>query len=153
MFKPLARPASGPFAVASTSNTSPPDIAAVKRVIELARAAARTRRSMRPSRAISDPVARKLAEWAYLRSYNTNPSFQRFADSSRQSGLAARADVPPPRRKRAVERQDRPRHGPDFFANREPTTAKGRFMLARALLAQGNDAKARDARAQRLARR
>src|SRR5436190_227813 len=28
---------------------------------------------------ISDPVARKLAEWVILRSDNTNPTFQRYA--------------------------------------------------------------------------
>ena len=28
---------------------------------------------------ISDPVARKLAEWIILRSDNTNPSFARYA--------------------------------------------------------------------------
>src|SRR5438876_9431996 len=36
-FKPLARPASGPFAIAPTAATSEADIAAVKRVIEAAR--------------------------------------------------------------------------------------------------------------------
>jgi hypothetical protein len=36
-FKPMARPAAGPFAVAPTPSTSDADIAAVKRVIEAAR--------------------------------------------------------------------------------------------------------------------
>src|SRR5579872_2590176 len=37
LFEPLARPASGPFAVSPTATTSPADIAAVKQAIEAAR--------------------------------------------------------------------------------------------------------------------
>jgi len=77
-FKPMARPAAGPFAVAPTPSTSDADIAAVKRVIEAARKG-REAEANATQASISDPVARKLAEWIILRSDNTNPSFQRYA--------------------------------------------------------------------------
>ena len=143
-FKPLVRPASGPFAVASSSNTPPPDIAAVKRVIELARSGKGAEIDV-TIKGMTDPVARKLAEWVYLRSYNTNPSFQRFAEFI--SANPAWPHVPMFRRRAENALWD-DKVSLDtvrtFFANRQPATAKGKFMLARAYLAQGNEAKARE---------
>ena len=75
-FKPLARPTAGPFAIAPTAATSAADIAAVKRVIEAARKGNEAEASAAEA-SISDPVARKLAEWIILKSDNTNPPFQR----------------------------------------------------------------------------
>ena len=77
-FKPLARPTSGPFAIAPTAATSEADIAAVKRVIEASRKGKEAEANAAEA-SIGDPVARKLAEWVILRSDNTNPSFQRYA--------------------------------------------------------------------------
>ncbi|MBV9261953.1 MAG: lytic transglycosylase domain-containing protein, partial [Pseudolabrys sp.] len=76
--KPLARPASGPFAVATSNATSPSDVAAVKNIIELARKG-KDGEADAAERAITDPVARKLAEWIILRSDNTKPPFYRYA--------------------------------------------------------------------------
>ncbi len=77
-FKPLVRPTAGPFAAAPTTTTSAADIALVKEVIASTRkgkeAAADTALNL-----IVDPVARKLGEWIFLRSDNTNPKFQRYA--------------------------------------------------------------------------
>ena len=115
LFKPLARPVSGPFAVAPNAATSPDDIAAVKRVIEAARKG-KDADADAAEKSITDPVARKLAEWVILRSDNTNPPFaalRRF--HQHQSELAARGSVPPPRRERAVERQARRRNGARLF--------------------------------------
>src|SRR5262249_27235301 len=70
---PLVRPASGPFAIANSAPTSAADIAAVKRVIEAARKGKEADADAAEA-SISDPVARKLAEWVILRSDNTNPS-------------------------------------------------------------------------------
>ena len=78
VFRPMARPTSGPFAVASSTTTSPADIAAVKRIIDLA-SKGKDAEINAAMASINDPVARKLAEWVYLRSFNTNPSFARFA--------------------------------------------------------------------------
>src|SRR6185437_4845459 len=77
-FKPLARPASGPFAIATTAATSAADIAAVKRVIEATRKGKESDANVAEA-SITDPVARKLAEWVILRSDNTNPTFNRYA--------------------------------------------------------------------------
>jgi soluble lytic murein transglycosylase len=137
-FKPIARPVSGPFAIAHTNATSAADIAAVKRVIEAARKGKEGDANAAEA-SIADPVARKLAEWVILRSDNTNPTFQRYA-----AFVDANPSWPhsPLFRRRAENAlwndgvDDRSVRG--FFARHEPSTAKGRFMLARTLLTQGD---------------
>jgi soluble lytic murein transglycosylase len=139
-FKPLARPVSGPFAIASTTSSSDADIAALKAVIEAARKG-KDAAANASEKTIADPVARKLAEWVILRSDNTTPSFQRYADF-----IAANPAWPhmPLFRRRAENALWN--DGIDdakiraFFARQKPTTAKGRFVLARVLLAQGDRA-------------
>jgi soluble lytic murein transglycosylase len=137
-FKPLARPASGPFAIAPTPATSEADIAAVRRVIEAARKGKEADANAAEA-SISDPVARKLAEWVILRSDNTNPTFQRYA-----AFVEANPSWPhsPLFRRRAENAlwndgvDDRTVRA--FFSRQQPVTAKGRYMLARLLLAQGD---------------
>ena len=137
-FKPLVRPAAGPFAVAPTTSTLDADIAAVKRVIEAARKG-REAEANATEASIGDPVARKLAEWVILRSDNTNPSFQRYA-----AWVEANPSWPhsPLFRRRAENAlwndgvDDRTVRA--FFAKQQPVTAKGRYMLARTLLSQGD---------------
>ena len=137
-FKPLVRPAAGPFAVAPTAPTLDADIAAVKRVIEAARKG-REAEANATEASIGDPVARKLAEWVILRSDNTNPSFQRYA-----AWVEANPSWPhsPLFRRRAENAlwndgvDDRTVRA--FFAKQQPVTAKGRYMLARTLLSQGD---------------
>ena len=140
IIKPMARPASGPFAIATTTATSDADIAALRRVNEAARkgndaeadAAAKT---------IADPLARKLAEYMILRSFNTQPDFQRYANF-----IAANPEWPhvPLFRRRAENAlwNDKLNDATvrAFFTHQQPTTAKGRYILARALLAQGDRA-------------
>ena len=136
--KPIARPAAGPFAVAPTSSTSASDIALVKQVIEATRKGNEVVADV-AAKSIADPVARKLAEWITLRSDNTKPSFQRYANF-----VAANPSWPhsPLFRRRAENAlwNDKLDDGTvrTFFANSKPTTAKGRYVLARALLAQGD---------------
>ncbi len=137
-FKPLARPASGPFALAPTAATSAADVAAVKRVIEAARRGKEADADAAEA-SITDPVAKKLAEWVILRSDNTNPTFQRYA-----AFVEANPSWPhsPLFRRRAENAlwndgvDDRTVRA--FFAKHQPSTAKGRFMLARTLLTQGD---------------
>lgn len=137
-FKPLARPVSGPFAIAPTPVTSAADIAAVKRVIEATRKGKEADANAAEA-SISDPVARKLAEWVILRSDNTSPTFARYA-----AFLEANPSWPhaPLFRRRAENAlwndgvDDRTVRA--FFAKQQPATAKGRYMLARTLLAQGD---------------
>jgi soluble lytic murein transglycosylase len=137
-FKPLARPTAGPFAIAPTAATSEADIAAVKRVIEASRKGKEAEANAAEA-SIGDPVARKLAEWVILRSDNTNPSFERYA-----AFVGANPSWPhsPLFRRRAENAlwndgvDDRTVRA--FFAKQQPATAKGRYMLARTLLAQGD---------------
>ncbi len=138
VFKPLVRPASGPFAVAPTAATSPDDIAAVKRVIEATRRG-KDADADAAEKSIGDPVARKLAEWVILRSDNTNPTFQRYAAFVNANPSWPHAPLFRRRAENALwnDKLD------DatvlaFFTNHQPTTAKGRYMLARALLAKGD---------------
>jgi len=139
-FKPLARPASGPFAIAPTASTSAADIALVRQVIDATRKGNEIISDV-ALRSISDPVARKLAEWIILRSDNTRPTFQRYA-----AFIDANPSWPhsPLFRRRAENAlwNDKLDDGTvrAFFASRQPVTAKGRYVLARALLAQGNRA-------------
>jgi len=138
--KPLIRPTSGPFAVAPTPATSAADIALVKQVIDA------TRKNSEPvadvaKNSITDPVAKKLAEWIILRSDNTRPTFQRYA-----TFVTANPSWPhsPLFRRRAENALSNDKLDDStvrsFFAERQPTTAKGRYVLARALLAQGDRA-------------
>ncbi len=137
-FKPLARPTSGPFAIAPTATTSPADIAAVKRVIEASRKGKEADANAAEA-TISDPVARKLAEWVILRSDNTNPTFQRYAAFVQVNPSWPHSPLFRRRAENALWND-----GVDdttvraFFAKQQPATAKGRFMLARTLLAQGD---------------
>src|SRR6476661_1615097 len=138
VFKPLARPTSGPFALAPTAATSEADIAAVKRVIEASRKGKEAEANAAEA-SIGDPVARKLAEWVILRSDNTNPSFERYAAFVQSNPAWPHAPLFRRRAENALWND-----GVDaaavraFFATKPPSTAKGRYMLAQVLLAQGN---------------
>ena len=137
-FKPLVRPVSGPFAIAPTAATSAADIAAVKRVIEAARKGKEADANAAEA-SISDPVARKLAEWVILRSDNTNPTFQRYAAFVEANPSWPHAPLFRRRAENALWNDgvdDRTVRA--FFAKQQPATAKGRYMLARTLLAQGD---------------
>ncbi len=139
-FKRIVRPVSGPFAIAPTVATSDADIAAVKAVIEAARKG-HDADANAAERTISDPVARKLAEWVILRSDNTNPSFARYAAFVRDNPDWPHVPLFRRRAENALWND-----GIDdarvlaFFARHQPTTAKGRFVLARVLLARGDRA-------------
>jgi soluble lytic murein transglycosylase len=137
-FKPIVRPASGPFAVAPTASTSADDTAAVKRVIEDTRKG-READADAAEKSIGDPVARKLAEWIILRSDNTKPSFQRYANFVDTNPSWPHSPLFTRRAENALwnDRLD-DLTVLSFFANRKPVTAKGRYMLARALLAKGD---------------
>ncbi|MGI8527291.1 MAG: transglycosylase SLT domain-containing protein, partial [Pseudolabrys sp.] len=140
MFKPLARPASGPFAVAPTTATSSADVAAVKNVIELTRSG-KEADAEAAQRSIADPVARKLAEWVILRSDNTKPAFRRYAAFIDENPAWPHVPLFRRRAENALwnDKLDDATVR-NFFARRQPTTAKGRLVLARALLAGGDRA-------------
>ena len=135
---PLLRPSTGPFAVAASRETPAADVATLKRVIEAVRGG-RPGDADAAERNLTDPVARKLAEWIILRSDSTNAGYARYA-----TFIAANPTWPHVALfRRRAENALWDDNADDatvrtFFAQYQPTTAKGRYVLARALLAQGN---------------
>jgi soluble lytic murein transglycosylase len=142
VFRPMARPTSGPFAVASSTTTSAADIAAVKRIIEFAHKGKDAEINAAMA-SITDPVARKLAEWVYLRNFNTNPSFARFSTFIAQNPAWPHVPLFRRRAENALwdDRVDDATIR-NFFKDHEPGTAKGRLTYARVLLAGGDRARA-----------
>jgi peptidoglycan lytic transglycosylase len=144
--RPSARAshASIPLAMATSSNTSPLDLTAVKQAIDLVRKS-RLDEATSAAANVSDPLARKLVEWVILRS-DADVDFSRYG-----AFLAANPSWPGliglRRRAEAALWQQRPDPSVviGFFAGERPHSAKGRFALARALLAQGDQAGAQAA--------
>jgi len=137
---PAARKPPPPAAMAATSSTSQADTDALENVIELVRNK-KPGDATQAAAAISDPVARKLAEWIILRSDNNGASVERYrafidANPSWPSQTFLR------RRLEAALWDD---HRDDatvvaWFENEKPLSAKGKFSLAKALLARGDRA-------------
>jgi soluble lytic murein transglycosylase len=139
---PPARKPTATAAVAATTSTSQADTDALENVIELVR-------KHKPADAtqaeadISDPVAKKLAEWIILRSDDNGASVERYrafitANPSWPSQTFLR------RRGEAALWDD---HRDDatvwaWFENESPLSAKGRFSLARAMIGRGDRANA-----------
>jgi len=136
-----------PLALAETSSTSPLDLTAVKQAIDLAHKS-RLDEATNAEGTISDPLARKLVEWVILRSDDNNNTteFSRYA-----AFVAANPGWPGigtlRRHAEAAlwQQQADPRAIISFFRGEAPHTAKGRFALARALLAAGDQAGAQAA--------
>src|SRR6185369_6954949 len=139
-FAPLVRPTAGPFAVAPAPSTTAADVNAVKQVIELTRKS-KAAEAEATAKTISDPVARKLADWIILRSDNTQPTFQRYAGFVETNPSWPHSPLFRRRAENALwnDKVDQATVRA-FFSNRKPTTAKGRYMLAQALLANGDRA-------------
>lgn len=127
-----------PLVAAPTATTSEADAAAVKRAIALARNG-KDGAATEIERQLADPLARKLVEWAILRSDDNTADFARY-----NAFILANPSWPGieflRRRAEAMLWQEHadPRTVRAFFAQTKPLTAKGRFALARALLAQGD---------------
>jgi len=128
------------LAMATSATTSPLDLAAVKQSVDLV-GKSRSDEAANLENTISDPLARKLIEWLVLRSDDSTANFARYA-----AFIAANPSWPSivtlRRRAEAVLWQERgdPAVVRAFFKTDPPHTAKGRFALARALLAQGDSA-------------
>jgi soluble lytic murein transglycosylase len=142
---PRARVAGLPPAslqIAESNSTSAADVSLLKQAIDGIRRG-RVTEAAGIQKTINDPLAQKLVEWALLRSDDGNGGFERLAAfiSSNPSWpnttmLRRRAESAlwDERRSDATVRQ--------FFATAKPLTAKGKFALGRALLAQGDRAQA-----------
>ena len=113
------------------------DLAAVRNAIDLARKA-KTAEATAVEKTIGDPAARKLVEWFILRYPETDADFSRYAafiaDSPGWPSIGLM-------RKRAEARLWQERSDAATvrnFVGDQPTSAKGRFALARVLLAEGD---------------
>jgi soluble lytic murein transglycosylase len=127
-----------PFASAASGSASQLDLQAVKQALDLIRKS-RQDETTTVEASITDPSARKLVEWALLRSDDGSNDFSRYANF-----IAANPSWPSittlRRRAEGVLWQERmdPQTVINFFATEPPHTVKGHFALARAFLAQGN---------------
>ena len=139
---PPRKPPPPPAAVAATSSTSQADTEALENVIELVRKH-KPDDATQAEAIIMDPVARKLAEWIILRSDDNGASVERY-----RAFIAGNPSWPSQtflrRRLEAALWDD---HRDDatvwaWFENESPLSAKGKFALARVMLARGDRANA-----------
>lgn len=117
------------------------DLAALKDAIDLARKGKADDASAARDR-IADPAGQKLAEWFMLRHSESTANFKRYA-----AFLTANPDWPSAAllRRRAEARLWQEKSDAatvHAFTMDQPTTAKGKFALARALIAEGDSDRA-----------
>lgn len=131
-----------PAAMAATSTTPQGDKDTLENVIELVRKH-KPDDATQAEAAISDPVARKLAEWIILRSDNNGASVERY-----RSFISANPSWPSQtflRRRLEAALWDDKRDDSavwSWFETESPVSAKGRFSLARAMINRGDRANA-----------
>ena len=139
---PPARKPVTPAAVAATASTSQADTDAVENVIDLVRKH-KPADATQAQAAISDPVARKLAEWLILRSDDNGASVERY-----RAFVSANPSWPSQTfLRRRIEAALWDDHRDDatvwsWFENESPLSAKGKFSLARVMIARGDRANA-----------
>jgi soluble lytic murein transglycosylase len=139
---PALRKSVTPAAIAATSSTSRADLDALENVIELIRKHSPDDATQTEA-TISDPVARKLAEWIILRSDNNNAPVERYrAFLSENPSWPSQTYL---RRRLEASLWDDKRDDQvvwSWFENESPVSAKGRFALAKVMLARGDRANA-----------
>jgi soluble lytic murein transglycosylase len=139
---PPPRKQVAPAAVAATSSTSQADKDALENVIELVRKQ-KPADATQVQASISDPVARKLAEWLILRSDNNSASIERY-----RAFISANPSWPSQTfLRRRIEAALWDDHRDDatvwsWFENESPISAKGKFALAKVMIARGDRANA-----------
>ena len=146
--EPSAATATPPLAIPPPATTiitaAAIDIAAVKRAIEMVRRHKQSDAN-ETRNGISDPVAKKLVEWAILRSDDSGADFSQYT-----AFIAANPKWPSivtlRRKAEATAWQERPDTSKvhAFLTQWPPLSAKGRLAMARAMLARG-DRKGADA--------
>jgi soluble lytic murein transglycosylase len=128
--------------VAATVSTPQADLDALQNVIDLVRRH-KPGDASQAEAAIGDPVARKLAEWIILRSADNNATVERYrAFITNNPSWPSQTFMR--RRIEAALWDDRRDDATvmAWFQNETPLSAKGRLVLARALLARGDRANA-----------
>ncbi len=139
---PAARKQVTPAAVAATSSTPQSDKDALESVIELVRKR-KPADATQAQAAISDPVARKLAEWLILRSDDNGASVERY-----RAFVSANPSWPSQTfLRRRIEAALWDDHRDDatvwsWFENESPISAKGKFALAKVMIGRGDRANA-----------
>src|SRR5262249_36021373 len=129
-------------AIAATSTTSKADMDQLEEVIELIRKR-RPDEATQAETTITDPVARKLAEWLIPRSDNNNATVERY-----RAFISANPSWPSQtffRRRIEASLWDDSRDDStvwSWFENESPVSAKGRLVLAKTMLARGDRANA-----------
>ncbi|MBN8992794.1 MAG: lytic transglycosylase domain-containing protein [Rhizobiales bacterium] len=139
---PAARKPVAAAAVAATSSTPQADKDTLENVIELIRKR-KPADATQAQAGITDPVARKLAEWLILRSDNNGASVERY-----RAFVSANPSWPSQtflRRRIEAALWDDKRDDAtvwSWFENESPISAKGKFALARVMIARGDRANA-----------
>ena len=129
-------------AVAATSSTPQSDKDALESVIDLVRKH-KPADATQAQAVISDPVARKLAEWLILRSDDNGASVERY-----RAFVSANPSWPSQTfLRRRIEAALWDDHRDDstvwsWFENESPISAKGKFALAKVMIGRGDRANA-----------
>jgi soluble lytic murein transglycosylase len=136
---PVAARGETAIAFSPGASISGADLAAVRQAIEFARRG-KSKDASEVQRRIEDPVARKLVEWAILRSDDNDGDAGRY-----RAFIAANPNWPSlamfRRRAEAMLWQERADLATiRAVAGDRPLSARGRFALGRALLAKGDQA-------------
>jgi soluble lytic murein transglycosylase len=135
----VSLPARAAPALASANPAIPPgEIAILKEAVSQARNG-KTAQVTELQKSLSDPLARKLVEWALLRSDNNTADFSRY--KAFLSDNPSWPSIRPLRRRAEAmlsQEQAEPATVRAYFAKEPPLSSKGRFALARALLALGD---------------
>src|SRR5580700_9779236 len=113
------------------------DLAAVRDAIDLARKA-KTNEATAIQKTIGDPAARKLVEWFILRHPDADANFGRYAAFIADSPGWPSMGLMRKRAEARLWQEHSDAATVRGFVGDHPTSAKGRFALARVLLAEGN---------------
>jgi len=123
----------------AASPISPSDLATTKQAMALV-SRGKIDEASSMTRSISERAAAKLVEWVILRSpYNDNISFERYVTFINENPTWPSLELFRRRSEGALWEDNREaRTVRNYFATRAPVSAKGRLVLARAMVAQGD---------------
>ena len=136
---PVAAPAPEMPAPKAASPISSSDLATTKQAMALV-SRGKIDEASSMTRSISERAAAKLVEWAILRSpYNDGISFERYVAFIDENPSWPSLELFRRRAEGALwEDKREARTVRNYFTSRAPVSAKGRLVLARAMLAQGD---------------